>query len=116
MNNNKIEVLETASKYIVNLKMGINKAVEYYQEGRENEACNLIIPITEGMEWLNNAIRLTSEIQKEPISFDVMNGKLVEVLEAFENSDYILVGDLLEYEIMPIIQRIEEIVNKTINN
>jgi hypothetical protein len=116
MQNNKFEVLKTACEYLVNIKSGIKKAIEYFQDGEENKGCNLIVPITEGIEWISNAIRLTSDIQEEPISFDIMNEKLKEVVEALKNEDYILVGDLFEFEILPIIEGIEEKINKTIDN
>ncbi|MBE6068673.1 MAG: hypothetical protein E7211_13410 [Clostridium lundense] len=112
--NEKVEVLKTASDYIINLKAGIKKAAEYFQTGEEHKGCNLISPITEGLQWLGDAIRLTQDIQNEQISLEDMNEKLNEIVEALENEDFILIGDLFEYELLSIIENIEEKVNKSI--
>lgn len=114
MENNKFEILKTASEYIVNLKIGINKAIKCYQEGQENRGGNLIVSIAEGIQWLSEAICLTSDIQIYPIYFQTMNEKLNEVVKAFENGDYTLIGDLFEYEILPIIDDIEEKIKESI--
>ena len=39
-----------------------------------------------------------------------------EIVEAFKNEDYILVGDLLQYEINPIIDEYHEETCKLLNN
>jgi hypothetical protein len=116
MEINKFEVLKTASQYLVNLKLGIHKATEYFQVGEENKGCDLIIPITDGIQWISDVVRLTSDIQEEPISFNTMNEKLNEIVEALKNEDYILVGDLFEFEILPVIEILEEKINQAMAN
>lgn len=37
-------------------------------------------------------------------SIEKINGKLSELLNAFENQDFVLFADILEFEVMPIIQ------------
>ncbi|MCS4472017.1 hypothetical protein JQ036_17840 [Clostridium botulinum] len=55
-------------------------------------------------------------MHKEEVNFDELNNKLEEIVEAIEFQDFILVGDLFEYEILPEVESMEEIINKSLLN
>lgn len=52
--NEKFDTLKSVSDYTVNLINGIEKAVEYFHAGEDRKACDLVLPISEGIEWINN--------------------------------------------------------------
>lgn len=108
MQNKKKEILNTAYEYIDKLNNGIKIIVEKIQEGNEYEAIKLIPSVADGIDWLTQTIKVTEEVQKEPISIDNLNEQLESLVEAFENEDYILLGDLFNYEIMPILCEYKE--------
>ncbi|MFR1380499.1 MAG: hypothetical protein ACLSTJ_16270 [Clostridium neonatale] len=108
MENKKIEILKTAYEYIDKLIEGIKNIVEEIQEGNEYEAIVIIPNVAEGMEWLINSIKLTEDIQTEPIDLDSLNQQLKELIEAFENEDYILIGDIFNYELIPILNEFKD--------
>ncbi|AVQ37356.1 hypothetical protein C7M56_01175 [Clostridium botulinum] len=110
----KFESLRTASEYIGNLKIGIINSAENFQSGDENKALESIPLIVDGIDWLIQIVELTKDIHKSEISLDELNEKLKEIIEAVENSDFILVGDLFQYELMPIIDEIEKKINLTL--
>ncbi|BAH06884.1 hypothetical protein [Clostridium kluyveri] len=112
----KTELLKTASDYIVNLKSGIAKAAEYFQSGDEQKGFNLVTAIAEGFNWLTQALAVSKDVLKQKISVDDLNEKLEEIVEAMENQDTILIGDLLQYELIPIVENIEESVNQSMLN
>lgn len=114
--NEKFEALKTASKYIGNLKMGIMSSADNFQSGEENKALESIPLIVDGIDWLTQVIQLTKDIQKSEISLEELNERLEEIVEAVENSDFILVGDLFQYELIPIIDDIEEKINLSLAN
>ncbi|QGU95066.1 hypothetical protein GOM49_08155 [Clostridium bovifaecis] len=105
--NNKIEILNTAQEYINSLKGGIIQTVNYYQNGEESKASDFIIKICDGIEWLAKALTLTHDVINSEEDLNQLNRKLEEIVEAFENEDYILISDLLEYEIMSILDEIQ---------
>lgn len=116
MNNEKIEVLQTANEYLNNLKNGILRLVELMQQEKDQEA-NLLIPqISDGIDWILKAVELTRDVQKEYIKSDDINEYLEAILEAMENEDIILVGDLFNYEVLPIIDRIHSDIKRCIAN
>lgn len=105
MNDSKMEVLHTSSEYLGKLIPGINNILEFYRSGNELKANRMIIDVIDGLLWLTEAFTLTQDIQKEKMDVSCMNEHLSEMLSAFENSDYVLLSDLLEYEVLPILKK-----------
>ncbi|NFO04372.1 hypothetical protein FDB23_09650 [Clostridium botulinum] len=114
--NEKFEALKTVSKYLVNLINGIEKAVEYFQGGEERKGCDLILPITEGIQWMTDALLVTKDVHKQNIDLKNINEKLNEIVDALENRDFVLIGDLFQYELIPVLKDIQNDINKTIEN
>lgn len=114
--NNEFEILVTANEYIDNLKNGVNKVAHCIEVGNEEEGISLIPLIADGIEWLLKVIDLTKNIHEENIDTTKISGKLCEIVEALENEDYILVGDLFNYEISDILEEIQNNINKVIKN
>lgn len=105
----KIDVLITAKEYIERLEKGIESIVYYIEIENEMEACRIISDATEGIQWLLDAIRLTEEVHNNQLATKDIEGFLAEIVEALENEDYILVGDLFNYEVLP---QLSDIKNK----
>ncbi|MBZ9624575.1 hypothetical protein G9F71_017120 [Clostridium sp. FP2] len=112
--NDKFDTLKTLSEYMVNLINGIEKAVEYFQAGEDKKGSDLISPITEGIQWMSDALIVTKNIHKQDINLNHMNEKLREIVEALENEDFGLIGDLFQYELTPIIGDIQKTINEVL--
>ncbi|RXM78529.1 hypothetical protein DP144_03105 [Clostridium tetani] len=104
----KLEALETAKNYINNLKKAIDKIYNHISESKENDALALIPDFAEGVEWLSEVLVLTKDVYKKDLNMDGLNDILNEVIEAIENEDYILVGDLFKYEIYEKLDEIQQ--------
>ena len=83
--NEQFETLQMVKEYMVKLIDGIEKVVEYFQAGENKKACDLISPITEGIQWMSEALLVTKDIHHQEIVLHDMNEKLKEIVEAFEN-------------------------------
>lgn len=115
MNTQKIDALVTARDYINNLKDGIGKAINYYQSGQENKGSNLIYPIAEGIEWLMQVLILCSDVVDSKESIDILKENLYEIVDGFQNEDYILISDIFEYEILTVLDSIQSSLEKIKN-
>ncbi|WP_072984382.1 hypothetical protein [Clostridium cavendishii] len=115
MQKEQAEVLKTANKYMDNLKIGINDAVELFQKGEISKGCSLIPDISKGIEWIIEVITLTKDVQTEEINISEIDKKFKEVVEAFENEDYILIGDLFNYEILPMLEDVHQKIKKVVS-
>lgn len=103
----KLEALETAKNYINNLKEAIDKIYNHILEDKENNALALIPDFAEGVEWLSQVLVLTKDVHKKDLNMDGLNDILNEIVEAIENEDYILVGDLFKYEIYELLDEVQ---------
>jgi len=61
MNNEEMDVLQSADDYLYNLKNGILKLVELMQEEKEQEAILLIPDISDGIDWIVKVVNLTKD-------------------------------------------------------
>ena len=116
MNNEEMDVLQSADDYLYNLKNGILKLVELMQEEKEQEAILLIPDISDGLDWIVKAVNLTKDVQKEHVEIDNINEHLETVIEALNNEDYILTGDIFNYEILPILDKVHNGIRLIIAN
>lgn len=112
MNDEMLEVLKTTDEYLEKLKKGIVDMVEEIQSGNEMKGVGSIPAIADGIGWVLEAVNNTKPVQKEIIEFNDINEFLNETVEGIENEDYILVGDLFNYEILPILERIHTDIKK----
>lgn len=112
----QFETLQTANEYILKLEAGIVEGIGVFRGNKEGQAIEIIPYIIDGIEWLNDAMKLTVGIHKQEVNYDEVREKLVDVIDAFNNEDYILVGDLLEYEILPVLEQWKSIIRNSIMN
>lgn len=75
------------------------------QTGKDREAMNIIISLT---EFLQKIIRLLSLFDTDNIDMERFNSVLSELVEAFDAGDSVLIGDLLEYEISPLLEQMAD--------
>jgi hypothetical protein len=77
---------------------------ENFQTGNDQEALakiHLIINLLEmcSVYFKQNMTKLPEQSREDAeVIYNDMNGLLSEIVEAFENADFVLIGDLLEYE------------------
>ena len=107
--------IENADAYLIRLIPGIEKSVELFRMGNEQEANKFFINIIDGIDWLSQVLDMV--LAAKEISPDtVFNGKSIQdrranlvdftqqMVDANKNQDWVLLADLLEYEILPYYQ------------
>lgn len=112
------ETLESAYEYIPRAIAGSNVISTNIQGGREDKAMALCIDLIDGLKWLIDAIILTKPIQIEYdrlVNIDEVNDLFSQIVEAFENSDYVLLSDLLEYELTPTLNKWQDEIDDVLS-
>lgn len=102
----KIEVLITANEYIYNIKKAIKNVSILINENKEAEAYKIIQDLPEALAWTFDAVNLTNDCLKSELEINLINDFLKEIIEAIENDDFILVGDIFNYELLPVIENL----------
>lgn len=113
MSNIIEEVIESYNMYLEKLIFGCDKIVELLNEERIEEALNSIANFSEGIMWM---IEVKQHLINQDIVVDFNQNKIMsyfkEINEGLELKDYVLVSDLLEYEIIPFLHECSPIEYK----
>ena len=79
------------------------------QTGKDKEAMNTVIEFVEFLRKFSRILSILDIKKTVPLKKDSIqefNSMLSELCSAIENSDSVLTGDLLEYEIVPVVENI----------
>lgn len=99
----QIEILQTADEYIVKLISGINMCINKIEVDEKEEAMNLLSYIVEGIEWLDEVARLTKDIQTENMDEEGMEKKLEELSAYADMKEYNKISNILKEEVLNIL-------------
>ncbi|MFQ5483149.1 MAG: hypothetical protein ACE5ER_10360 [Nitrospinaceae bacterium] len=108
--------LENAGLYLERLLPGIEKTAAMFRTGSEQEANQLLLNVVDGIEWFSEVVDSIIEaknLQAADLSFQgktvaALKNSLLDLtskmLKANQNQDWVLLADLLEYEIHPFYE------------
>ena len=107
--------IDNADAYLIRLIPGIEKSVELFRIGNEQEANKFFVKIVDGIDWFSQVLDIiltAKEISPETVfegkSIQDRRTSLVDLtqqmVDANKNQDWVLLADLLEYEILPYYQ------------
>jgi len=115
------DALLTAEEYLGQALPEIETlAAEFYQ-GPSGESWERFQQLLDGVDWLNQLVTVIDQNPTKPEEWQdylavverLMN-ELQNLEEALENQDYVVIGDLLSYELIPCFQEFRAIIKKTI--
>ena len=105
--------------YIPKLGLSLKAAAELFQQGNESQAIEIFIQATDGLGWVINIINLLEQnypgCDYEPLKVQYsanLKDIFDQLLEAWENKDYILIGDLISYELVPVLENVLDSVEE----
>lgn len=96
----KRELLTTAYEYLERFEKGCTTIIELFRQGDDTEALNMLTDALEGISWLLDAFKLTADIIDTNTDIKEITTTLKEIEEALLDIDYIMIADLIEYEII----------------
>ena len=99
------ETVEEINAYLPKMIQGIELFVEHVMQSKEIEAQKLLTNIFEGLEWIVQAVHLTREMQPENVQEQELVEKFPLLIDAYENKDFLLMSDVLDYEIKPVLEK-----------
>lgn len=117
-----------AQDYLKKLIPGIQKASDLFRSGSEQEANKFFLNIIDGIEWFSQVVDSVAQVKDLPSDAIVLDGKSIQarqeelvgwtrqMLEANKNKDWVLLADLLEYEILPYYAEWDEYLPKILAN
>lgn len=100
------ESLVVVDDYLKKLIDAIEQAVLYFNRQEEDQGLPLLVQIIDGLSWTIDAVfHLKSFINNGELEPDIeqLNSLLRALLSAMENEDFVLIGDILKYEILEVV-------------
>lgn len=115
------ETLIEAYVYTEKLITGIKEYLEGLTAGNYSTAAKKLVEIVEGLEWLFKAVMLMTTETNNDFGLSECGDILKELNNGIRNNDAVLLNDLFEYEILPVLEKFhvnleEEITKKDILN
>lgn len=117
-----LEALQEMNLYLNRLRDGLQKIIGYLEQDNEREAMNMVSEAVNGLEWIYNIFSAgegISNIDYESIGFkDVFErykSILGDLLNSIESRDNIMLSDLFGYEVIPLIDEIQDFIPKIYN-
>ena len=115
--------LSNALDYLEKLIPGFDQAADLFRTGNEQEANKYYIQILDGMDWFSEVVNVVmsseGEGQEPENSLRIRQAKLTDLmsqmLEANKNQDWVLLADILEYEMIPFYKEWQTILSKLKN-
>ncbi|OGW27733.1 MAG: hypothetical protein A3K09_06760 [Nitrospinae bacterium RIFCSPLOWO2_12_FULL_47_7] len=108
-----IKNISNAEDYLAKLIPGIQKASELFHSGNEQEANQFFLKIIDGIEWFSQVVDTVLNIIGDSGGSLCFNKKSIlerkhkildlisQMVAANKNKDWVLLADLLEYEVLP---------------
>lgn len=110
----KLNLLKTMVEGIENVNLYIDDIANKFYEGEEKIACEGVAFVAEELQWIFKGLDLISDI----VNTDEINTNISEqlstIVEGMENEDYILVGDIFNYEVKPLLEELIENLRENI--
>ena len=108
------ETLESCLDYLPKLIRAVSEIPEMLQSGNEAAGIRLLPPVFDGLQWVMEAIQ---GMQRNGFLREVDLGSLAkhfkELESALEIRDYVLIADLFEYEIEPVLEEWLKTIEQT---
>lgn len=109
--------LSNAKEYLEKLIPGFQKAADLFRMGNEQEANKFYLQIIDGIDWFSQVVLTIINAQQHVLegqSLEERQKKLNELigqmLEANKNEDWVLMADLLEYEMVPFYEEWQKVL------
>ncbi|PLS17874.1 hypothetical protein CVD28_09270 [Bacillus sp. M6-12] len=113
------ELLLTIESYIKRALPEIEHLANEYYQGATSESWNSFTQLLEALNWMYDAILRINESEYTNDGLRValiqIQKELSNLEEAVKSEDHVSIADIIQYEIMPIINTINESVTKIIN-
>ncbi|AZR73894.1 hypothetical protein BBF96_11140 [Anoxybacter fermentans] len=111
-----IEGLIEGINYLPRLLEGLNESSLSFREGKQNKGIKLFEQSIDGLNWVNHIlvgldVYILSMDQFQKNSGNYHEDKagfeqiIKELMTAWENEDYVLISDLIEYELIPNLEK-----------
>ncbi len=107
------EALARSARALKELRAGLSEVSVLLQTGRDRQAMDVVIGFTDAAQALIDVLPFLAPDAERARLISDLTPVLRQLAAAFDTRDAILIGDLLEYEIAPRMDRITPLLERT---
>ncbi|WP_238883202.1 hypothetical protein [Clostridium sp. YIM B02551] len=115
VNDETIEIIKEAYEYCEKLYNGMNSLTKSIDERNLLDLETYFKNILEGFNWILEVGNFaTTIVEGEKLDLETISQMVNEYINAYNNLDLLLVRDIIEYELMPQVEIIYNILKRVI--
>lgn len=108
--NQMYELKSTIKELIKNILVRNRQLIEEIRNNSIMNINNRLVFFIDDLSVLVNGITVLNKENITSLDIEELNEKLVGILGAMENNDYIYIVDLFEYELLPLFEYWDECI------
>lgn len=116
------DILLSAESYINRATPELGTLSEEFFDNPNADSWSRFSQLIEGLQWLTDMLTLIGDSNGKPLNWaryvevsNDMKGILKNLEEALQNEDHVLIGDLIQYEIIENFKALGEEIQKSID-
>jgi len=116
------DILLSAEAYINRATPELGTLAEEFYDNPNADSWSRFSQLIEGLQWLTDMLSLIGDSNGKPLNWaefievsNEMKGILKNLEEALQNEDHVLIGDLIQYEIIENFKALGEEIQKSID-
>ncbi|KAA0966787.1 hypothetical protein FQ087_11360 [Sporosarcina sp. ANT_H38] len=116
------DVLLSAEDYLKRAKPELVSLPEGFYSNPTSEIRSSFSQLMDGLQWLDEMLEVVNKSNERPEDWNTcmelsksMKTEIVNLSEAVDNSDNILIADIIQYEFIPLFESLETDIGKTID-
>jgi hypothetical protein len=110
--SNPQEALKDRLPRLRELQAAIPDVPLFLQTGKDRQAMDIVTDFTELFQKLLDIVPFLPKDGERDRVFEELNPILRQILQAFDARDFVLIGDLFEYEVAPRLGRLAPLLEK----
>lgn len=117
------ETLLSTESYIKRAIPEIETIVDEFYQNPSQQTWEKLKQLIEGIQWIAQVILSIDQFEEKLANWEdyltnlaTLQNELPNLLEALQNQDTVLIGDIIQYEILPNFETLQKIVTDTIDN
>ncbi len=116
------DILLSAEAYLNRASPELGTLSEEFYDNAKADAWSRFSQLLEGLQWLTDMLSSIGDCSVKPLNWgefvqisNEMQGILKNLEEALQNEDHVLIGDLIQYEIIENFNALREEIQKSID-
>lgn len=115
------ESLNSTREYLNRALPEIEALIDRFYQAPDQKAWSLFLDLLEGLQWIHQVVNTVQDAGYPSLNRDVFGKIDAELLqhyaalaEGLENKDHVLIADVIQYEVLPVLETLSREINSMV--